>query len=69
MGFFFVSLSSSNQVLIPDGMVVDPEAQQLYWSDAELGTVFRSLLDGANVASFIPGLDKPRALVLHQKNK
>ena len=50
-------------------MVVDPEKKQLYWSDAELGTVFRSLLDGANVASFISGVDKPRALALHQKNK
>ena len=54
---------------MPEGMVVNPEAKQLYWSDGELGTVFRSLLDGTNVASFIIDVDKPRALALHQKNK
>ena len=65
----FAFLPSSDQVLMPEGMVVNPEAKQLYWSDGELGTVFRSLLDGANVASFIIDVDKPRALALHQKNK
>ena len=56
-------------MILPDGMVVDPEAKQLYWADGAKGTVFRSLLDGANVASFITGIDKPRALAIHQKNK
>lgn len=50
-------------------MVVDPEAKHLYWTDGAIGNVFRSLLDGANIASFITGIDKPRALTLYQKNK
>ena len=58
----------SNQVILPDGMVVDPEARRLYWADGQIGTLFRSYLDGANVASFVTGIDKPRALTLHQRN-
>jgi hypothetical protein len=50
-------------------MVIDPEARHLYWSDAALGAVFRSSLNGANRVRFINNLDKPRALALHQKNK
>ena len=58
-----------NQVILPDGMVIDPEARLLYWSDAALGSVFRSMLNGANRVPFISGIDKPRALVLHKQNK
>ncbi|XP_028403016.1 uncharacterized protein LOC114525788 [Dendronephthya gigantea] len=59
----------NGNVIVPGGMIVDPEARRLYWADTRIGTVFRSTLDGASVVSFITGINKPRDLTLHQKNR
>jgi len=60
---------------IPDGIVVDPDAGHIYWTnmgipDANDGSVMRADLDGANVTAIVPdgATHTPKQLQLDKKN-
>jgi sugar lactone lactonase YvrE len=60
---------------IPDGLVVDPDAGHIYWTNmgipnANDGSVMRADLDGANITTIVPngGTHTPKQLQLDKKN-
>ncbi len=60
---------------LPDGIVVDPDAGHIYWTNmgipnANDGSVMRADLDGANIATIVPegATHTPKQLQLDQKN-
>ena len=60
---------------LPDGIVVDPDAGHIYWTNmgipnANDGSVMRADLDGANITTIVPegATHTPKQLQLDKKN-
>ena len=54
----------------PEGLAVDYVGRNIYWTDTGTNRIEVGLLDGTGRKLLIKdGLDKPRAIVLHLKNR
>ena len=57
-------------VRTPDGLAIDYVGRNIYWTDAGTNRIEVGLLDGTGRKLLIKdGLDEPRAIVLHLKNR
>lgn len=57
-------------VQVPDGLCLDVEGREIYWTDTGINRIEKAQLDGSSRQTLLDsGLDEPRAIVLYKAKR